>query len=159
MWDASTGVELKTLNGHTNSIGSVAFSSDGTHIVSGSGDGSVRVWDASTGKELKTLNGHSDSVTSVAFSSDGTHIVSGSFDNSVRMWDLDYDGLHFISTAQHWIESLPYHDRLMWVPPEICGVLHYPPNLVISRAGSAPVDFAHSKIGTTWAKCYTPPVT
>jgi WD40 repeat protein len=155
IWDTSTGKELKTLNGHTSSVRSVAFSGDDTRIVSGSPDRSVRVWDASTGKELKTFNGHMDSVSSVAFSSDGTHIVSGSFDNSVRVWDLDYDGLHFISTPQHWIESLPYHDRLMWVPPEICGVLHYPPNLVICRAGSAAVEFAHSRIGTAWAECYT----
>lgn len=39
------------------------------------------------------------------------------------------------------------------------GVLHYPPNFVISHNGSATVNFRHSKIGTTqWAECYTPPV-
>jgi hypothetical protein len=46
----------------------------------------------------------------------------------------------------------------MWVPSELFGVLHYPSNLVISRNGSAAVDFGHSKIGTVWAECYTPPV-
>ena len=45
VWDASTGGELKTLNGHTDSVRSVAFSRDGTRIVSGSEDRSVRVWD------------------------------------------------------------------------------------------------------------------
>jgi len=39
-------VELKALNGHTGSVTSVAFSSDGTKILSGSGDKSVQVWDA-----------------------------------------------------------------------------------------------------------------
>ena len=65
----------------------VAFSRDGTRIVSGSVNGSMRVWDAWTGKKLKTFDGHTDAVTSVAFSSDGTRIVSGSFDKSVRVWD------------------------------------------------------------------------
>ena len=37
------------LKGHTGSVSSVAFSSDGTRIVSGSTDNSVRVWDVSTG--------------------------------------------------------------------------------------------------------------
>ncbi|KIJ53753.1 hypothetical protein M422DRAFT_775760, partial [Sphaerobolus stellatus SS14] len=74
VWDASTGVELRTLNGHTDSVHSVAFSSDGTCIVSGSSDHSVRVWDASTGVELRTLNGHTKGVNSVAFSTDGTRI-------------------------------------------------------------------------------------
>ena len=69
------------------SVYSAAFSTDGTRIVSGSDDKSVRVWDASTGAELKVLNGHTDLVLSAAFSTDGTRIVSGSSDNSVRVWD------------------------------------------------------------------------
>ena len=56
------------LNGHTHQVSSVAFSPDGTHIVSGSYDKSVRVWDASTRAELKVLNGHTQYVNSVAFS-------------------------------------------------------------------------------------------
>jgi WD40 repeat protein len=74
VWDASTGVELKVLKGHTKWVNSVAFSSDGMQIVSGS-DGSVRVWDASTGVELKELKGHTNWVNSVAFSSEGTDCV------------------------------------------------------------------------------------
>ena len=70
-----------------NPINAVAFSSDGTQIVSGSDDKSVRVWDASTGVGVKVLKGHTGLVNSVAFSSDGTQIVSGSYDNSVRVWD------------------------------------------------------------------------
>ena len=68
-------------------IFSTAFSTDGTRIVSGSEDNSVRVWDALTGAELKVLNGHTHFVWSTAFSTDGTHIVSGSYDRSVRVWD------------------------------------------------------------------------
>ncbi|KAG6816769.1 hypothetical protein H0H93_007778 [Arthromyces matolae] len=75
------------MDGHTERVTSVAFSSDGSRIVSGSFDRSVRVWDASTGQELKVMDGHTERVTSVAFSSDGSRIVSGSFDRSVRVWD------------------------------------------------------------------------
>lgn len=104
------------------------------------------------------LNSHTDDVRSVAFPSDGIRIVLCSDDRSLRMWDLAYDGLHFTSsTPQHWIESLPHHDRLMWAPSEICDVLCYPPNVTIScTGGSATVDFVHSKLATTWAECYTP---
>jgi WD40 repeat protein len=87
VWDASTGAELKVLNGHTGSVWSAAFSIDGTCIVSGSDDKSVWVWDALTGAELKVLNGDTEGVLSAAFSSDGTRIVSGSLDKSVRVWD------------------------------------------------------------------------
>jgi len=87
VWNASTGAELKRLDGHSHAVCSVAFSSDGTRIVSGSNDKSVRVWDASTGAELKRLDSHTNPVSSVAISSDGTRIVSGSRDKSVRVWD------------------------------------------------------------------------
>ena len=72
---------------HNNWVRSVAFSSDGTRIVSGSYDKSVRVWDASTGAELMRVNGHTSYVNSAAFSNDGTRIVSGSDGKSVRVWD------------------------------------------------------------------------
>ncbi|KAG6834137.1 hypothetical protein H0H93_011607, partial [Arthromyces matolae] len=82
------GNEMSLMSIHTESVvTSVAFSSDDSHIVSGSPDRSVRVWDASTGQELKVLDGHTDGVTSVAFSIDGSRIVSCSWDKSVRVWD------------------------------------------------------------------------
>ena len=177
VWDASTGRHVLTLDGHTRWVGSVAFSSDGTHIVSGSGDKSVRVWDASTGRPVLTLDGHTDWVGSVAFSSDGTRIVSGSGDNTVRTWNahtantttLHHDvGLinssntalhrsHWMYTHDNWIISTLHRERLMWVSQDIKTSLHTPETLlVISRRGSATVDFTRSKIGPEWVLCYTP---
>ncbi|PPQ94743.1 hypothetical protein CVT25_007691, partial [Psilocybe cyanescens] len=87
--DVLTGDELRVLNGHTNSVLTVAFSGDAKQIVSGSIDKSVRVWDVSDpeGQNLKVMEGHSYWVCSVAFSSDATRIISGSMDKSVRVWD------------------------------------------------------------------------
>ena len=82
VWDASTGIKLMELRGHSSIVRSVMFSSDSTWIVSGSDDNSVRVWDVSMGMVLKKLKGHTNSVNSVAFSSDGTQIVSGSLDKT-----------------------------------------------------------------------------
>ncbi|KAJ6538178.1 quinon protein alcohol dehydrogenase-like superfamily, partial [Mycena vulgaris] len=78
------------LRGHLDSVTSVAYSPDGTHIVSGSNDNTVRVWDAETQTQIRApLRGHTDWVQSVAFSADGTHIVSGSDDSTVRVWDAE----------------------------------------------------------------------
>lgn len=67
----------------------MAFSPDGTRIVTGAGhDTTIRIWDSSSFACLASLKGHrSSSVVSVVFSSDGTRIVSGSDDGIVRLWD------------------------------------------------------------------------
>ena len=77
---------LKTLKGHSDDVESVAYSPDGTKIVSGSTDNTIKIWDTNTGECLQTLMGHSKSVYSVAYSPDGTKIISGSLDNTVKIW-------------------------------------------------------------------------
>ncbi|KAK0747323.1 WD40-repeat-containing domain protein [Apiosordaria backusii] len=78
---------LQTLEGHSDSVYSVAFSADGRQLASGSYDNTVKIWDPASGQCLQTLEGHSDSVYSVAFSADGRQLASGSYDNTVKIWD------------------------------------------------------------------------
>ena len=60
LWDADTGQPVgQPLTGHTDTVTSVAFSPDGTRIVSGSADNTVRLWDAATGQPIgQPLTGH-----------------------------------------------------------------------------------------------------
>ena len=48
--------------GHGGPVNSVSFSPDGTRIVSGSDDNTVRVWDAVTGEVINTLTDHNNLV-------------------------------------------------------------------------------------------------
>ena len=73
---------------------SVAFSPDGTRLVSGSNDTTIRLWDITTGEELITLFGHDAWVNSVSFSSDGTCLASASGDSTIRLWDIRSRGHH-----------------------------------------------------------------
>ena len=87
LWDARTGDPVgEPFTGHTSWVNGVAFSPDGTRIVSGGAD-HVRLWNARTGQPVGLpLAGHAGPVNSVAFSADGTRIASGSLDHTVRVW-------------------------------------------------------------------------
>ena len=87
----ATAIPLFTLTGHGGSVGSVAFSPDGSTLASGSYDETIKLWDVARGTELRTLHGHSDWVWSVAFSPDGSTLASGSFDHTVKLWDVAGD--------------------------------------------------------------------
>ncbi|KAL4256374.1 hypothetical protein AB1N83_012939, partial [Pleurotus pulmonarius] len=88
IWDIETGKELRTFEGHSDRIRSLAFSPDGRKIAAGSRDGTIRVWDTETGQDLfGAMEGHTNYVTGLAFSPDGTRLASGSYDKTVRLWD------------------------------------------------------------------------
>jgi WD40 repeat protein len=93
VWDATTGVELRSFKGHGTFLysltsdfrNSVAFSPDGKTLAAGSQDSTVKLWDIASG-ELRTLKGHSGWVNSVAFSPDGKTLAS--VGGSVMLWDV-----------------------------------------------------------------------
>ncbi len=88
IWDLQSGKRLRTLEGHSNKVNSVALTADGNTIVSGSADRTVKVWDFHSGDLLCTLEGHSDEVNSVAVTRDSKNIVSSSNDCTVRIWGI-----------------------------------------------------------------------
>jgi WD40 repeat protein len=45
---------MRTLTGHTGWVQSVAFSRDGTRVVSGSRDNLVKIWNVETGVEVSS---------------------------------------------------------------------------------------------------------
>jgi WD40 repeat protein len=78
---------LQTLEGHSDSVRSVAFSHDSARLASASWDRTVKIWDAHSGACLQTLEGHSSAVSSVAFSHDSARLASASLDSTVKIRD------------------------------------------------------------------------
>jgi WD40 repeat protein len=76
IWNAENGKLIKPLNEHTGNITSVAFNNDGSKLVSGSYDSTVKILNVETGEVEKTFECEGI-VRSVAFNNDGTRIVSG----------------------------------------------------------------------------------
>jgi WD40 repeat protein len=88
VWDASNLSIISTIRGHHAQVTSIVFFPDGSQIVSGSLDGTVRIQSVASSEEpLASIPGHNGRVTQVVFSSDGSRLVSGSEDKTVRIWD------------------------------------------------------------------------
>jgi WD40 repeat protein len=89
LWESSSGKLLRTFDGHTENVESVAFSPDGKHIASTSWDKLVKIWGVSAGRELVSFKAHPEWVNAVAYSPDGKRLATGSEDKTIRIWDLD----------------------------------------------------------------------
>jgi WD40 repeat protein len=87
LFEADTGKELLTLQGHKEAVKSLTFSPDGRLLATASGDGAVALWDVTTGQEVRALKGHAGAVTAVAFSPDGKHLATAGADRTARLWD------------------------------------------------------------------------
>ena len=78
---------LRSFEGHTDYVLSLAIRFDGKHLASGSRDTTIIVWHYSTGRRLHKLEGHASSVLCVLYSPSGGRIVSTSEDTTINIWD------------------------------------------------------------------------
>ena len=81
VYDMTTHREVALLTGNMGPVSGVAFSPDGSIIVSGNEDGTAWVWNRHTGKHIQTFE-ISVSILSVAISPDGKTIATGSGEES-----------------------------------------------------------------------------
>jgi WD40 repeat protein len=95
-----TGSHMAVLSGHTDFVRSLAFSSDGTSLVSGSNDCTLKLWDVQTGGVVKTFHGHTDNVLSVSISADCTTIASVSEDKTVCLWGIQTGVCHRVTRQE-----------------------------------------------------------
>ena len=118
IWDTATGRELMTLAGHSEWANSVAYSPNGTQLVSGSMDGTVRVWYLRPGREHVTIE---SGGARAAYSPDGRWLATDGFDGIARVWDAQTGGL---------VASLAGHTSGQW------GLTWSPDSARLATAGS-----------------------
>ena len=124
---------IKTLDGHTQNVRSVALDDD--IIVSGSYDKSIKVWDRKNNYQLiETLTEHTDWVNSVAL--DANIIVSGSDDNTIKVWDRqnNYNLITTLTGHTNNVKSVALEIVLLpWTPTSLSAGLM----TAILRSGTA----------------------
>jgi eukaryotic-like serine/threonine-protein kinase len=137
-------VELRYLSGgslirtfsHPSSVGSLAWSSDGTNLAVGCESGRVFIWNALTG-ENREFKAHQSNVESVGFSHSGRLLGSSGWDGEFRLWDLTTDSLLLTARGNSYQVTFSADDRrigyvqrgsesgsLEILPSSICYGLH-----------------------------------
>ncbi|GLU00176.1 hypothetical protein SLE2022_175610 [Rubroshorea leprosula] len=88
LWRIGEGDWASELQGHGDSVSSLAFSSDGQQLASGGFDGLVQIW-GSSGNLIHRFDGPGGGIEWVRWHPRGHLILAGSEDCTVWMWNAD----------------------------------------------------------------------
>lgn len=105
------------LNGHTEEITSLDFSSNSEMLASGSRDKTIRLWKQNPStyefEPAQVLEGHTEAVNTVRFSPVSMLLASGSDDATIRTWGLKqpentYQLVQIIPGNEHPVHALAF---------------------------------------------------
>ena len=93
--------QLFTLFGNQSGIKGLAYTPDGSRLVTGGADGAVRVWDAANGQSLIIAPGASGAISGILLIQDGFHLYTGHTNGMLKLWDLSPEG------SREWVVFSP----------------------------------------------------
>jgi WD40 repeat protein len=95
------------LTGHRNKVTSVAFSGDGSFLVTASIDHDARIWDVATGRRYRLLAGHLEPLQDARFSPDGRWVVTAG--SKAGIWNASTgDRLMFVRGETKTLTSVTF---------------------------------------------------
>lgn len=86
-----TGREMFTINdAHHRGVTAVAVTNDCRRIISGGGEGMIRVWQINPKSQelLATMKEHKNAVVSIRINKSDTECVTASLDGTCIIWNL-----------------------------------------------------------------------
>lgn len=124
-WDTTTGEQISrittakhsqwihalrsTFGLATSWSETLAFSSDGKTLASGSDDGRIQLWEVETSHKLSMLKGHRGPVKALAFSPNGEMLASSGAEGKILLWQAN-TGKRLGTLKGHsgWIKELTF---------------------------------------------------
>lgn len=69
-------------------VASLVYTPDGSMLIAGFKDGSIRSWEVASGRPIRAIQGHAGDVLALALTPDGATLASAGQDRTVRVWDV-----------------------------------------------------------------------
>lgn len=88
IFDADSGVLVRTLEAPGGALFAVRFSPDGRLLLSGGADQRVRIWDLASGKPTELPPNNSHTQVSLGFTASGERAMVASTHGMITLWDL-----------------------------------------------------------------------
>eukprot|EP00755_Sulcionema_specki_P029298 Sspe_Gene.91871::Locus_63507_Transcript_1_1_Confidence_1.000_Length_1664::g.91871::m.91871 len=104
LYNLDNGEQLRSFNGHMDTVLGCALSPDRKHVATVSRDGLLILWDVVCGHFIKQLP-HPAVATCCCFNPDGNLVVTGCYDGLVRKYDVNKGKL--LNASQPRLDSLP----------------------------------------------------
>jgi WD40 repeat protein len=125
---AATGEPVLDLAESEAALASIAFSSDGSRLVTAGGKATeATLWDAASGRLLRVLGPRPIGLHALSFAGDGARLATGDDDGTIRVWELGgrppwspgaHDDvvrtLEFAPDASHLLSGGHDHRLRMW---------------------------------------------
>ncbi|ORX90453.1 WD40 repeat-like protein [Basidiobolus meristosporus CBS 931.73] len=90
---------FSTFTGHRGNIKCVEFiGEEGSSLISGSSDNTLRIWNTETTKCTSILEGHTSRIWDVSSNKKGSLVASASGDRTVKLWDIKHGSGSYLST-------------------------------------------------------------
>ncbi|TAH25705.1 MAG: WD40 repeat domain-containing protein [Cytophagales bacterium] len=108
--------EIHQLQDHKNSVFSLAYSPDGSFLLSGSRDAAIKIWQSATQYQLKhSIPAHLFAVNDIAYNAKGNLFATASMDKTIKIWNSENFRLLKVIDKARYQSHFTSVNKLLWL--------------------------------------------
>lgn len=81
-------VEVVPISGHAGELNKATFTADGRHVLTGSGDGVLKLWEVESQRLIRTFSGGSNWLYGGAIDPNGRRVAAATAGGTLIVWDV-----------------------------------------------------------------------